>query len=180
MLLAAEHLAALNELAGTGTAVPAHPWRSAQAAPIYRELKQEGLARHPVGHDWVLTPAGNEAQRLLSGMLANGLLLPTALVPPGWRFLDDEMLAALRAAARNDDRVAMAAAPPLLARGLAELREELDDLRLFVAPSVYGRAWLELAGRLQAEAIRRCEPEVPLDALVGGALHEMQPISAYP
>jgi hypothetical protein len=178
MLLTANHLATLVELGGHAPATPSPDAESSPAAATYRTLEREGLARRAHGQGYALTSAGSEARRLVIGMLAGGWLLPPELVSPEWHFLDDQILAAGRAAAREDDRVPRSAASLLLARGLAELRDEPDELRLFVALTAYGKKWLELVGRLQEQAISTLEQEVRWDMMGGRAGTEAHPVAA--
>jgi hypothetical protein len=178
MLLTADHLAELVKLGHATPATTVSCSDSSAAATTCRTLEREGLARSAHGHTYELTPAGHEARQLVVDMVAGGVLLPPELMAPDWIFLDDQVLAAGRAAVRDDNRVSLPAAPILLARGLAELRDELDELQVFVALTVYAREWLELVGHLQEQAVNAYAPDAQWDIAVGSAGTEAHPVAA--
>ena len=174
MLLTAAHLAALEELGEAAPVAPAPPAARARTSAIYRTLEREGLARRAHGYAYALTAMGRQAQRLVAGMLATGYLCQPELMTPDWRFIDDTILAAMETAAHDDDRVDRAAAPLLLGRGLAELREEPDELRMYAALTAFGRAWLELMGQLHEQLGSAYQSDIAVDPAAGSASTEVQ------
>jgi hypothetical protein len=111
-------------------------------------------------------------------MLATGYLYQRQLMSSDWRFIDDAILTAMQIAAHDDDRVGVADAPLLLGRGLAELRDDPDELRMYVALTAFGKAWLELMGRLHKQPSSTCESVVPMDPAASSAGIEVQLHSA--
>jgi len=177
MLLTTKHLAALEELGESAPATLPQSAPQERITAIYRALERDGLAHRARGQSYVVTTAGRQAQRLVAGMLAAGYLCQRELMMPDWRFIDDTILAAMQTAA-HDDRVDTAAAPLLLRRGLAELRDDPDELRMYVALTAFGKAWLELMGHLHKQSGSTHELVAPLDPAASSAGIEVQPYSA--
>jgi len=150
MLLTTNHLAALDHCGEREAASCYARPASARDADSYRALAHAGLTERVRGEEYRLTADGRTAQRLISGMEAAGVLPARQVLAPDWHFIDDDVLAALETATRADDRVAPAAASPLLARGLAALVDEPYKLRAAITLTVYGKAWHDLAHRLRS------------------------------
>jgi hypothetical protein len=174
MLLTADHLAALEELGETAQATAPQFALYERASAIYRALERDGLARWAHGQSYVVTTAGRQAQRLVAGMLAAGYLCQRELMTPEWRFIDDTILTALQIAAHDADHVDLAAAPLLLGRGLAEVRDDPDELRMYVALTAFGTAWLELMGHLDEQLGSTYESVAAIDSAAGSASSEVQ------
>jgi hypothetical protein len=175
MLLTADHLAALEDLGGDTFDPTPLSAPSERANAVYRALARDGLACRMRGQSYSLTAEGRDARGLVVGMLAGGYLGPREVMAPDWHFIDDEVLAAMEAAVRDADRVALADAPLLLVRGLAALREVPDELHVYVALTPYGRAWLGLTRRLRKHAESTYGPALLVGAAAGNLEREAQP-----
>jgi uncharacterized protein len=169
MLITAEHLLILNELAAREAA--GHPLYALAEddpqGPAFRELELQGLVLLEVPRAYRLTYAGHEAVHFLVAMLEASLLPAPDSLEKNWRFLGSDVLAALQAAQQNGGHVGPVTAQALSARGLTErvldALEESTSLHL----NRHGEAWLDFARRYRAR--------LEIDGDLAESIHRMHP-----
>ncbi len=172
MLLTGNHLRALDALqASTAVGQATHAVAEDELG-VYRVLELQGLARHATDRSYALTDVGKEAEQLLGEMRSRGLLPPTELLEPKWRFLGSEILAALAAGSRAGGRVGPLTEELLKARGLAQASRAPDTKKEQVRLNSYGTAWLEFA--------LRSRPSLAVTGDLANSIYDMLPAYADP